>query len=160
MYTDVYRILDHWDFTQPHTPCRGITATSERRGMELPQSRYPSQPWESPRTESTNMPALAIRQSPGHRLPGPTSLLDTKLQDAPAMPRSECRSRSQSAQLQMSPVQLPPIREVGRLTHCPTTLLFTFQCTDFSKACGSLGSRRKTRRRVQSRCLTYIERQA
>ncbi|KAG4438758.1 hypothetical protein IFR05_005735 [Cadophora sp. M221] len=62
------------------------------------------------------MPALTIRQSPGHRLPSPTSLLDTKLQDVTSMPRSECRSRSQSAQLQISPVQLPPIRELVDLS--------------------------------------------
>src|SRR4051812_34719414 len=112
MYTDMYRILDRWDFTQPRIPSRSITAVAERRGMELPQSRYPSQSWESPRTEGANMPALTIRQSPGHHLPGPTSLLETKFQDASTMPRSESRSRSESSQLQMSPIQLPPIREV------------------------------------------------
>ncbi|KAH7412788.1 homeobox KN domain-containing protein [Cadophora sp. MPI-SDFR-AT-0126] len=61
------------------------------------------------------MPALTIRQSPARHLPGPTSLLDTKL-DTSSMPRSESGSRSQSAQLQMSPVQLPPIRELVDLS--------------------------------------------
>ncbi|KAK0121773.1 hypothetical protein ONS95_010059 [Cadophora gregata] len=87
--------------------------------MELHQSqnRYSSKPWESPRSEreGASMPALTIRQSPGRHLPGPTSLLDTKL-DTSSMPRSESGSRSQSAQLQMSPVQLPPIRELVDLS--------------------------------------------
>lgn len=63
------------------------------------------------------MPALTIRQSPGHHLPGPTSLLDTKLEHS-SMPRSDSGSRSQSAQFHVSPVQLPPIREVCYLIAC------------------------------------------
>jgi len=61
------------------------------------------------------MPALTIRQSPGHHLPGPTSLLDTKLEHS-SMPRSDSGSRSQSAQFHVSPVQLPPIRELVDLS--------------------------------------------
>ncbi|KAL2064250.1 hypothetical protein VTL71DRAFT_4744 [Oculimacula yallundae] len=116
MHTDSYQYLDRWDFPQSQTPSHITSPTQRRRGMELSQSRFPSQAWESPRKEGSNMPALTLRPSPGHHLPGPSSLLENRVQDAPSIPRSDCRSRSQSAQLQMSPVQLPPIRELVDLS--------------------------------------------
>ncbi|CZS93166.1 uncharacterized protein RAG0_03565 [Rhynchosporium agropyri] len=116
LFTDTYHRLGRWDSPKSQNSSHITSPVQRRSVMEHPQSLYPSQPWESSRSEGTKMPALSIRPSPGHHLPGPSSLLDSRLQGVHSIPRSECRSPSQSAQLQMSPVQLPPIRELVDLS--------------------------------------------